>query len=152
LQKVEVPQDKRALREDREGVAEVTHGLEDPSHQLVASLGALIRVHVGPHRDVLVLPALGSELLPQQLGSVDLDHDLGVEVLAVVEVEVGMGLASEAVDTLVLTSAVWIDRPAERDVRRFGDAIDDRLGAHLVERHALELRRVEGPHHRALLE
>jgi hypothetical protein len=46
---------------------------------------------------VLPLPRGSSELSPDQLGRVYLDDDLALEVLAGVEVEVGMRRAGEAV-------------------------------------------------------
>jgi hypothetical protein len=55
---------------------------------------------------VLAGPPRRGELLPGQLGGVDLDDDLGVEVEPGVEVEVGVGAAGEAVRAGV-AAAIW---------------------------------------------
>src|SRR5918996_186133 len=151
-EQVEVAEDQRALRQDRERVGEVAERLEDATHQPVPPLGALVRVDVRAHGDVLALPLWGGQLLAEQLLRVDLHDDLRVEVLAVVEVQVGVGLPSEAIQATVTASAIWIDAPAEWHVRRVGDAVDDGPRLDLVERHPPELGRVEGPDHGALLE
>ena len=80
------------------GIREVAHRLPDPWHQPVARLDPLIRVRVRPERDVLAAPARLAELGPDQLGHVDLDDDLALEVAARVQVEVGVRWAREAVD------------------------------------------------------
>ena len=56
-QQIEVAQDQRALRQDREGVGLVAQRGQDARHQAVAALGALVAVDVRAHRDVLALPA-----------------------------------------------------------------------------------------------
>jgi hypothetical protein len=71
---------------------------DDPGHQLVAALRALVAVDIGAHRDVCAVPAVGGEVAAQQLRCVDLDDDLGVEAEAGVEVQIAVGLAREAVD------------------------------------------------------
>src|SRR5205814_2127248 len=58
----------------------------------------------------------------------------------------------EAINTLMTASSVRIDGPAEGDARDLGDAVDDRLGADLVEGDALELRGVEAADDGALIE
>ena len=79
------------------GLARVAQRLPDPGHQLVAPLDPLVRVGVGAQRDVLALPRRPRQLGAQHLRHVDLDDDLALEVAAGVEVEVGVGGASEAV-------------------------------------------------------
>ena len=75
----------------------VAQRLPDPRHQPVAALDPLIRIGVGPERNVLALPRRPHQLRPQHLRHVDLDDDLRLEVTAGVEVEVGVGGAGEAV-------------------------------------------------------
>ncbi len=100
-QEVQVAQDQRALRQDREGVRVVAQGAQDARHQSVAALRALVAVDVRAHRDVVAEPAPGAELAAQQVRRVHLDHDLGVEAEAGVEVQIAVGLAGEAVDARV---------------------------------------------------
>src|SRR4029450_7514468 len=88
----------------------------DPGPQPVATLGPLVRVGVGAHRDALALPALRRELAPEYLGSVDLDDDLRFEVATGIHVEEGVGRTSEAVGTGMTASPIRIDRPVERQV------------------------------------
>ena len=96
-EQVGVPQDQRALGQDRERVGGGRERADDAGHQLVAALGPLVAVHVHADRDVLARPARRGQLLADQLGRVDLDHDLRVEVGARVHVQVGVGVPGEAV-------------------------------------------------------
>src|SRR5439155_26799703 len=107
---------------------------------------------VRPHRDVLALPALRDQLLSQELFGVHLHHDLRVEVLSKVEIQVGVCVPSETVKTCVAASPIGIDGPAEWHPRDLGNAIDDRLRPDLVEGDTAEFRRVEGAYRCALLE
>ncbi len=93
----EVAGEDGALGEDGERGARVGEGLDDAGHEAVAALGALVRVGVGAHGDVLALPAGGAELPGEDLDGVDLHDDLAVEVVARVQVEVGVAVAGEAV-------------------------------------------------------
>ena len=143
LEDLDVAQQQRRLREDGARVARVAKRLPDPRHELVARLNPLIRIGVRPHRDVLALPRRPPQLGSDDLGRIDLDDDLALEVAAGVEVEVLVGRASEAVDTSMAASAIRVDRPAKRHHRRVGDAVDRRLGVDLVEAHVERLGRVE---------
>ena len=96
LEQLEVAQQQRRLGEHRAGRARVAHGLPDAGQQLVALLDPLVGIGVGAQRHVLVLPARPEQLRPRELGRVDLDDDLALEVPAGVEVEVGVGGAGEA--------------------------------------------------------
>src|SRR4029453_12925810 len=78
-------------------VCEVAEGGDDGAHQLVATLGPLVTVHIGPHGDGRAGPLRRGQFAPQQLGRVHLDHDLAVEVVPGVEVEVRVRVAREAV-------------------------------------------------------
>ena len=96
-EQVEVAEHERRLGEDRARVGEVAHRLPDAGHELVAALDPLVRIGVGPHRDVLALPRRPGELRAHDFGRVDLDDDLALEVAPGVEVEIGVGGAGEAV-------------------------------------------------------
>jgi hypothetical protein len=92
----------------------VDQRLEDPAHQPVAALGALVRVRVGAHREVLALPALRGELPPEHLGRVHLHDDLRLEIAPGVHVEVRVRRTGE---TVVAHHAVRDEVPrAGRDV------------------------------------
>ena len=87
---------------------------------------------------------LRGQLAAEQLGGVDLHHDLGVEAEPGVEVEIAVGLAREAVDAGVGAAAVRVHRPFERHPGGAGHPVDDRAGADLVEGDPAELGGVEG--------
>jgi hypothetical protein len=93
-----VSQQERRLGQDRAGVAEVAHRLPDPLHQAIAALDPLVGIGVRPEGDVVALPGGTAQLGPHELRHVHLDDDLALEVLACVQVEVGMRGAGEAVD------------------------------------------------------
>ena len=79
------------------GVSRRQQRLEDLRQHPVPALAPLIRIGVGPQRDQVPLPARPRQLRPHQLRHVDLDHDLPLEVPTGVHVEIGVGLAGEAV-------------------------------------------------------
>ena len=141
-QELDVPQDQRALGEDRERVPALREDLDDPRHQAVAALRALVGVGGGPHGDVLSLPARRRQLAPQDVGRVHLHDDLRLEVAAGVHVEIGVGRPGEAVDARVRAAAVGVDRPVERH-RAARNAVDDPLRLDLDELDPAELRRVD---------
>ena len=84
------------------------------------------------------------ELGAQQLRHVDLDDDLPLEVSAGVQVEVGVGIAGEAVGAGMRAAPERVDRPVEREVVA-GHLVERRLGPDLVEVDAEGLRSIEGP-------
>ena len=79
---------------------------DDPGHQPVPSLGALVGIGVRPHRDAVALPPLGGELATQDLGCVHLDDDLGLEVAAGAHVEERVGGPGEAIRTGMGASSI----------------------------------------------
>ena len=97
-EQVEIAKQERRLGQHRARVGEVAHRLPDAAGEPIAALDPLVRVRVGAERDVIALPRRPPQLGAQHLGHVDLDHDLAIEVVAGVQVEVGVGGASEAVD------------------------------------------------------
>src|SRR6478735_9474399 len=75
----------------------VAERLPDAAHELVAALHPLVGVGVRPQRDVLALPRGLAQLGPQDLGDVDLDDDLLLEIASGVEVEIRVRGTGEAV-------------------------------------------------------
>ena len=132
LEQLDVAQQQRRLGQHRAGRARVAHRLPDARHQLVASLDPLVRIGVGAERDVLALPRRAHQLRPGDLRRVDLDDDLALEVPAGVEVEIGVGGASEAV---VADDAVGDEVPG--------------AGGDVVERE-LDSERLDRPRHSSL--
>ena len=94
------------------------------------------------------VPGRPRQLALQHLADVGLHHDLRVEVVPGVEVEVLVRLAREAVDAGVAAAPVRVDRPSERHARRFGNAVQRRSGGDLVEGDPAELGGVESSRHR----
>ena len=114
----QVAQDQRALGEDRERIRRLGQGREDARHQSVATLGPLVAIDVGAHRHVVPAPRRLREFGSQQGWRIHLDDDLGVEVEPGAKVEIGVGVAREAIPAGVRAAAVGIDRPPERQPRR----------------------------------
>ena len=135
----------RPLGEDRERCAGPRERGDDSGHQPVAALGALVGVGVGAQGDRVVGPARAVQLPAQHVGDVGLDDDLVVEVGAGVEVEIGMRVAGEAVDTRMRAAAIGVDGPLERQLRGRRDPVQGGLGEHLVERDPGELRGANRP-------
>ena len=70
------------------GVPDSVSARDDAGHQPVAALGPLIGIRVGAERDG-VAPAMSpAEFLREDVHDIDLDHDLAVEVVAGIEVEI----------------------------------------------------------------
>ena len=102
------------------------------AHQLVATLDALVAVDVGAHRHVLAAPGRPAQLPAQHLADVGLDHDLRVEVVARVEVEVLVRLAGEA---------VVADHAVGDEVSRSGGDVEHRdLDPQVLHLHHVQLR------------
>ena len=152
LHQVDVAEKQRRLGQNGAGIREVAHRLPDPAHELVAALDPLVRVGVRAQRDVLALPRRPPELDAQELRHVDLDDDLPLEVLAGVEIQVGMGGASEAVCAGMRASSIGVDRPPERHPRTLRHLIQRRACLHLVEADSERLGRIERPHYGGLAE
>src|SRR5262249_51343980 len=78
------------------------------------------------------------------LWDIDLDDDLTLEVPAGIQIQVGVGVAGEAVNARVLATPERVDRPIERQVVA-RHLVEGGLGSDLVEIDAERLGRVEGP-------
>ena len=120
---VEVTQDERGLREHRERVLKVRQRLEDAARQPVPALAVLIRIGCGPHRDRLALPARRCQVAPESFDDVDLHDDLGREVLADPEVEVGVVCACEAVVAAVRAAPIRVHGPPKGNAARLVHAV-----------------------------
>jgi hypothetical protein len=103
----------------------------------------LVRIEngVGAEGNGLALPRRPAQFTAQHVCDVGLDHDLGVEVPARVEVEVLVRGPREAIAAGMRAAAVAVDGVPKRQHGTIGDLVDRRLAQHLVERDALELRR-----------
>jgi hypothetical protein len=132
-EKVEVAQDQGRLGEDREGIARLSQRLDDPPREVVPTLGALVGVGVGPHGDVLAVPARRTELGPDALDGIHLDHEFAFEVLAHAEPEVFVGGTGEAVRAGVATPSVGVDGETEGHARRGRHLVDDPAGIDVEE-------------------
>src|SRR5690606_27806143 len=103
--------------EDGQRRTRVRECFDDAGHQRVPSFRALVRIGVRAEGDGVLAPAGLGDLFRENLRDVDFHDDLVVEVVAGVEVEVGMCRTGEAVCTSMTASAVRVDRPAERHLR-----------------------------------
>ncbi len=96
------------------GLRGVAQRADDAGHELVAALGPLVAVHVGAHGDVLARPARRGQLPAASSGALTLTTTLESKSVPGVQVQVGVGVAGEAVHAGVSAAAVRVDRPAER--------------------------------------
>ena len=92
------------------------HIVEQRARESIAPLERLIAIGVAGERDRFALQLLLLERLAQQLGRVDLDDDLALEVGAGAEAPVLMARARVAVRARVLTAAVRVHAEAEAEV------------------------------------
>ena len=65
-------------------------------------------------------PRRPAQLARQDVANVDLDNDLAIEVVTGVEIEIGMGVAGEAIDAAMATTSIGIDCPVEGGAAAFG--------------------------------
>ena len=129
-----------ALGQDRQRRARPRECADDARHQRIAPLGALIGIGIGAQRDGLATPGSPAHLAAQHVGDVCLDDDLGVEVVAVVQIQVFVRGPGETVAASVRTTAVSVDRVFKRQRRGVGNLVQRGLTQHLVECDAVELR------------
>ena len=94
---------------------------------------------------MLALPRRPGQLGPQDLRHVDLDDDLALEVTAGVEVEVGVGGASEAIEARMCASSIRINGVSERHLRLLRHPVEGALRHDLVEADVERLGGVERP-------
>jgi hypothetical protein len=138
-QQVDIPQDQRRLGEDGERVPGPREHLDDPPGEPIFALTPLVWIGICPHGYLLFTPLWRRHLSSRSFYSIDLDHDLAVEVFAHVEVKIFMGGASEAIFARMTASSIHINGKAEGDVGGGGDLVDDPLGADVEELEAAEL-------------
>ncbi len=131
---------QRALGQNRQRRARLGQRADNPGHQGVTALGALIGVGVGAQRNRLALPRPALHLAAQHVGDVRLDDDLGVEILAAVQVQVLVGGPGEAVPAGMRTAPVPVDGVLKRQHRGARDFVQRGLAEHFVEGDAVELR------------
>ena len=137
-QDVDVARDELALGDDAHGIVELAQHAEDLAGDLQLALDRLVGIGVGAHGDHVGPVFRRGELGVQKLGGVGLEQDLGLEIEAGREAEIGVGRPREAVDAAMLAAAIGIDRAVEADVGR-GVARDD--GARGVARQRRAQRR-----------
>jgi len=75
----------------------------------------------------------------ENVDDVDLDDELGLEVAACIEAEVGVAGAREAVHARLAAPAVGADGPVDRHLAGIAHAVECALGEHLVKGNPLEL-------------
>jgi hypothetical protein len=141
---VQVADDHRPARDDRERRLRLRQHLEARARQAVAAFRRLVRVGGRADRDVLALPGRPGELGPQHVGDVDLDADR--PAVALVERPVGAVLegADVAERAAVDAAHVRVQRPPERHAL---DAVERRLARllpvldpHLAAHHRTHVR------------
>lgn len=119
----QVPSQQGALDQDRQRRTGCRQRADDARHQGVAALRALVGVGVGAQRDGLAPPGRPAQLVTQHSGDVGLDHHLGVEVGARIEVQVLVGGAGETIATSMRAAAVAVDGVAKRQRGRVGHLV-----------------------------
>jgi len=99
-------------------MAEPIQDIENAAGNAEFSFDRLIGIGVRAHRDRPWLIVGRGELLFQKLGGVWLRKQLRFKIESRREPLVGVGRTREAVDAVVLTASVWIDRAVKRNVGR----------------------------------
>ena len=111
LENVRVAHDHRALGHDADGSRRIAQRLEHAARDFVGALDRLIRIGGGAEADGLLRPGRLVELAPQHANEIGLDEDHRGEVVAHVQLELGLIAAREAVVAAVCAAAIWIERP-----------------------------------------
>ncbi len=137
-QQVDVALDQRRLGDDGERMVALGEHLDQSARDAVAAFDRLVAVGIGAESERRDAIAGARELVLQQLDRVGLGEELGLEIEARRELEIGVGRSRVAVDAAVLAAAIGIHRLVERNVGRIV-ARDDRARAFLDHRR-LELR------------
>src|ERR1700722_18947787 len=131
-----------ALGQNRHRRARPRECADDPRHQRITPLGALIGIGVGAQRYGLAAPRPSPHLAAQHVGDVRLDDDLGVEVVAAVQIQVFVSGPGETIAARMRTTAVAVDRVFKgQDGSSVGNFVQRGLTQNLVECDAIELRR-----------
>ena len=93
-------------------------------------LHRLIGIGIGAKRNDLASVAGRAQLLREKPGGVRLEEQLGLEVEARREPEIGMGRPREAIDAAMLAAAIGVDGAVEGDVGRAvaGNHLPRRIG------------------------
>ena len=125
LQHVDVAHDHRPLGDNADRRRGIAQRFEHASRQLVGALDRLVGIGGRAESDRLLHPGGLGQLAPQHLDEVGLHEDDGREVIARIQLELGLILAREAVVTAVRAAAIGIERPLE-----------ERHALHPVERRA----------------
>ena len=110
---VEVADDHRPARDDRQRVRRVAQHLEARACQLVAAFGRLVGIGCGADRDMLVLPGGARELPAQDLRDVGLDADRGPVTVVGRPVGAMLEVPHVAERAPVHAAHVRIERPLE---------------------------------------
>ena len=117
-QDVDVARHQMVLGDDAHRIVEVAQHAQDLARDLELALDRLIGIGVGAHGHHVGPVLRRGELGHEQLGGVGLEQDLGLEVEAGRQAEIGVRRPREAVDAAVLAAAIGIDRAVERHVGR----------------------------------
>jgi hypothetical protein len=113
---VEIAQDERRLGHDADRMAVTLEHLQDVPHHLMLPLDRLVGIGIGADGDGAGHVAGGRKLALEELRRVRLGKQLGFEVEAGREAEIGVGRPRKAVDAAVLAAAIGIDGAIEGDV------------------------------------
>src|SRR3546814_18221783 len=95
---------------------EPQHHLEQTARDLQLALDRLVGIGIGAERNHRTLVARLAQLGIEQRRSIRLVKQLGLEIAARRQVEIGVSGACEAEDAAVLEAAIWIDRLRERPI------------------------------------
>ena len=117
-QDVDVPGHQARLRRDADRVFELPQHLQQRARELQLPFRGLVRFRIGAEGDHRSRRIGSAQFLPKQFGRVGFGEDLGLEVQARRQPEIGVARPGIAVDAAVLATAVRIDRLVERQVRR----------------------------------
>ena len=130
-EQIQVAFDARRLGNDRDRMFASRQDLQHRARYPIALFHWLIRISIGAERDRARFVLRLAQFLSQQRRGFRFGEQLGFEIDAGGQTDVGVRRARIAVDTTVLTATIWIDRLIERNIRGFVATYD---GARRVNR------------------
>jgi len=96
---------------------EPQHHFENRTRDAVLAFNRLVRIGAGANIDDLRAIPAPRQLLLEQLRRIDLVEELGLEIQAGGQIQVGVRRARVAVDAAVFAAALGVDGLIERNVR-----------------------------------
>ena len=116
-QQIQIPQDQRALRDERHRVPAAGQHFENAASDAETPFQGLVAIGVDAESNRLAHVSWFGKLRLEQFDGVGLVEKLGFEIQSRREAEIRVGGTCEAIDTGVAAAAIRIDGDIEPDIR-----------------------------------